>query len=57
VHGVDDAVNRGALKVGDGPGVGSGHGDVMVVVSSGVDYAPSRADLISSVVAATLIAS
>ena len=43
VHGVDDAVSRGALKIGDGPGVGGGHGGV-VVVGSGVDYAASRAD-------------
>jgi hypothetical protein len=36
VDGVDDAVSRVALKVGDSPGVGGGHGGV-VVVGSGVD--------------------
>jgi len=41
VDDVDDAVNRVAFEVGDGPGVG-GHGGV-VVVGSGVDYAASRA--------------
>ena len=36
VHGEDDAVNRGAVAGGDGPGVGGGHGGV-VAVGSGVD--------------------
>jgi hypothetical protein len=36
VDGVDDAVFRGALAGGNGPGVG-GHGGV-VVVGRGVDY-------------------
>ena len=44
------------LRLECGPGVGGGHGGV-VVVGSGVDYAASRADLISSVVSAALIAS
>jgi hypothetical protein len=44
MHGEDDAVSRGAFEVGDGPGVGGGHGGVVVMVGSGVDYAPSRAD-------------
>jgi hypothetical protein len=35
VHGEDDAVSRGAVAGGDGPGVGGGHGGV--VVGSGVD--------------------
>jgi hypothetical protein len=34
---VDDPVFRGALAGGNGPGVGGGHGGV-VVVGSGVDY-------------------
>ena len=41
VDGVDDPISRVAFEVGDGPGVG-GHGGV-VVVGSGVDYAPLRA--------------
>jgi hypothetical protein len=36
VDGVDDPVSRVAFEVGDGPGVGGGHGGV-VVVGSGVD--------------------
>jgi hypothetical protein len=35
VDGVDDAVSRVAVEVGDGPIVGGGHG--VVVVGSGVD--------------------
>ena len=31
VDGEDDAVNRGAFEVGDGLGVGGGHGGVVVV--------------------------
>jgi len=42
ISGVDDAISRVAFEVGDGPGVGGGHGGV--VVGSGVDYAASRAD-------------
>jgi hypothetical protein len=42
VDGEDDAVFCGALAGGNGPGVGGGHGGV--VVGSGVDYAASRAD-------------
>ena len=30
VDGEDDAVNRGAFEVGDGPGVGGGHGGGVV---------------------------
>jgi hypothetical protein len=35
VHGVDDPVSRVAFEVGDGPGVGGGHGGVVVV---GISY-------------------
>jgi hypothetical protein len=42
VDGKDDAVSRGAVAGGDGPGKCGGHGGV-VVVGSGVDYAPLMA--------------
>jgi len=37
MDGVDDAISRGALAGGNGPGVGGGHGGVVVVLTYGLE--------------------